>query len=419
MVANGVVWCYQDNQLVPMQLSSVKLHGLLTEKQLTAVNDFLNLCAKKHVILKKDFCDNEIPIANSNDLRTLLIKPDEFIILSDENNNGTIADGESTNLLSLMITDNNCDNVDEFVSAISQTGLDKKCRKLSLPVESKMSTEIKTNKVGRFTVVENCSDPFSNNIEHEKIEKQRKISAQTDEIVRYLLQKYNKNGQDSKIPLKSIEENQQKSDDKDVVIEKKPVDKPKKRVRKNNIFREPSATIYENCLNLSKLDFEIEDKQQPVATETFLKNQKTDRILKWLKHEEDQKRSFALDDVSLSSSTVTSNSSRKSSASSYREMRKISSCSKSTSFSSNRSLPNSDNDSGIAVSRNNTSSCSECELVSMTPSYRHSRSFSGYLQKLFKKHIVSTSSNKESNAELVDGHDHAIISQADDLLIKP
>lgn len=46
-----VVWCLRDNQLVPHQVSAVRLHGAVTGAHLAAVTDFLRLVATRRLVL--------------------------------------------------------------------------------------------------------------------------------------------------------------------------------------------------------------------------------------------------------------------------------------------------------------------------------------------------------------------------------
>lgn len=69
MVSEGplpVVWCLRDNQLVPHQLSGVKLQGTVTGAHIAAVTDFLRMVAGKPIVLPptalsedSDNCINE------------------------------------------------------------------------------------------------------------------------------------------------------------------------------------------------------------------------------------------------------------------------------------------------------------------------------------------------------------------------
>ena len=54
MVASGVVWCYKDDQWVPLQLSSIRLHGVLTQAHWVAVSEFLKRVTNKQLILEEN-----------------------------------------------------------------------------------------------------------------------------------------------------------------------------------------------------------------------------------------------------------------------------------------------------------------------------------------------------------------------------
>ncbi|KAF7282356.1 tyrosine-protein kinase Src42A isoform X1 [Rhynchophorus ferrugineus] len=50
--SGGVVWCFKDNKWIPLQLSSIRLHGVLTQAHWTAVAEFLERVANKQLILQ-------------------------------------------------------------------------------------------------------------------------------------------------------------------------------------------------------------------------------------------------------------------------------------------------------------------------------------------------------------------------------
>lgn len=54
MVSSGVVWCLKDNRWIPLQLSSIRLHGALTEVHWAAISDFLQRFANKQLILQEN-----------------------------------------------------------------------------------------------------------------------------------------------------------------------------------------------------------------------------------------------------------------------------------------------------------------------------------------------------------------------------
>lgn len=51
-LSGGVVWCFKDNRWVPLQLSSIRLHGVLTQAHWAALSDFLERVANKQLILQ-------------------------------------------------------------------------------------------------------------------------------------------------------------------------------------------------------------------------------------------------------------------------------------------------------------------------------------------------------------------------------
>lgn len=52
MVSSGVVWCLKNDQWVPLQLSSIILHGALTKAQWAAISDFLKMVANQQVVVQ-------------------------------------------------------------------------------------------------------------------------------------------------------------------------------------------------------------------------------------------------------------------------------------------------------------------------------------------------------------------------------
>ncbi|XP_052743824.1 uncharacterized protein LOC112053050 isoform X1 [Bicyclus anynana] len=76
MVSEGalpVVWCMRDNQLVPHQVSGVKLQGAVTGAHIAAVTDFLRMVAGKPIILPPtavaESIDNDINKEKENTTR--------------------------------------------------------------------------------------------------------------------------------------------------------------------------------------------------------------------------------------------------------------------------------------------------------------------------------------------------------------
>lgn len=54
MVTSGVVWCFKDNQWIPLQLNAIRLHGVLTEAHWSALADFLQRVANKELVLQEN-----------------------------------------------------------------------------------------------------------------------------------------------------------------------------------------------------------------------------------------------------------------------------------------------------------------------------------------------------------------------------
>ncbi|KAF2903011.1 hypothetical protein ILUMI_03180, partial [Ignelater luminosus] len=54
MVTSGVVWCLKNDRWVPLQLSSIRLHGVLTQAHWAAVSKFLQQVANKQLVLQEN-----------------------------------------------------------------------------------------------------------------------------------------------------------------------------------------------------------------------------------------------------------------------------------------------------------------------------------------------------------------------------
>lgn len=52
--SGGVVWCLKDNKWIPLQLSSIRLHGVVTQAQWALVSDFLKKFSNQPLVLQEN-----------------------------------------------------------------------------------------------------------------------------------------------------------------------------------------------------------------------------------------------------------------------------------------------------------------------------------------------------------------------------
>lgn len=374
MVTSGVVWCRKDDQWIPLQLSSIQLHGVLTQANWAAVSQFLQRVANKQFILQdngftelteeqkeqilhhiKSRADNkELPVAAETKEGKESKAPDEE--RNDEEDEVEQEEGDAaldscSNSPNSSVNSNNCNL---FIDNLFK------------------ETDKDVNVVGRFTVEQNKEE------ECNTITSERKTSTQSDEIVLRLLRKYSKYSRDCI--------------DDDILNELETsfseAKKERPRFRKMSIV-EKEERLYENCHDM------------PFFGQENFENQRNEHLLRWLKQQSNQKdfdsshRKFSLPcrssaaDVDKSHSRKSSLSSafesRKSSSSSMPGSRKSSVISSSGSRKSSVSSP-STSDSGFSRfdSRKNSvisnSSCSESE---------ESLSLASHWQRILKKHLGS------------------------------
>lgn len=154
MVSSGVVWCLKDNRWIPLQLSSIRLHGVLTEAHWAAISDFLQRFANKQLILQEDgFAE--------------LTDKQKELLLQQKNSN---KDGNLPNC-KVMNFDDGIKIVPERKTSLGQIPEDKIAEQPRRPSMPELRTLRQSNL-------------FINNLLNKETEKQ------TDELVLRLLKKY-------------------------------------------------------------------------------------------------------------------------------------------------------------------------------------------------------------------------------------
>ncbi|GJQ66584.1 hypothetical protein Trydic_g4561 [Trypoxylus dichotomus] len=315
MVTSGVVWCYKDDHWIPLQLSSIRLHGVLTQAHWVAVSEFLQRMANKQLVLqdncfkelteqqkallleqqKKLECsraiENEVEDIDKNlsqlvlnTLNNNVLNNDSVIKLADNNKSVgrsiTTPNGRIIRISKSEIGDDKNLPVatDKQLNAENSQVLMFKFEKPSLEDERQQTTDnnknlfinnlfpetdihsLETNHDRSSTIEE--TNKSSNNC--------RKASSQSDEIALRLLRKYCKYSRDALDDdiLCAIEATEQHSD------EEKPALSPPTVVRTRKLGYCPrNEKLYENC---SDMKFSLEES---------IENDRNEHVLRWLKQQ--------------------------------------------------------------------------------------------------------------------------------------
>ncbi|XP_056637924.1 tyrosine-protein kinase Src42A isoform X1 [Diorhabda sublineata] len=336
----GVVWCYRDNRWIPLQLSSIRLHGVLTQAHWATISDFIRKVANKELILQE------------NGFAELTEKHKELMF--QENKNLV-----SENVITVS------ENTNERKVSLSQIPEDKIVEQPRRPSMPELRSLEKDN-----LFIDNLLKPPTDL-------KTDKLSKENDEIVLRLLKKYckySKDALDNEI-VSAIE----KISDEDIPrknnrIETKTEEEFKPRRRKLG-YVPTEDKIYENL-------------DSPFDT---LEEDKNEHVIRWLKQQNNQisfdnipTRRHSVE-IGISSPTDSRKSSileRKSSSSGF-ESRKSSITTPSTPESRKSSWCDSTLNSRKS-SVGSTSSCSECEEGEGLTQW----------QRFLKKHLSSKNSEK-------------------------
>ncbi|KAB0805020.1 hypothetical protein PPYR_01990 [Photinus pyralis] len=335
MVTSGVVWCLKNDRWIPLQLSSVRLHGVVTQAHWAAVSKFLQEVANKQFILQENGF-TELTEQQKEVLLKQVPKNDASEVKEKQWQELVAKDSSSVN--DEKLDSSKCDNVDKEI----------------------------------------CSKFVGNNflektdVQNSEAKTDRKNSLQSDEIVLRLLRKYSKYSRGAL------------ADNILTAIDDLPEETP--RVRKRGVTHKEER-LYENCNECVRS-----------SDEETLENQRNEHVLRWLKEQSkwnaiDANRKFSLpcpDNRTLENelirdrrtSCVIKTHSRKSSLSSVIES-KQSTSSPTTSRKSSVSSPSTSDSRKLSenVRKNSVtsnSSCSESEEGSVT---------SGHWQKILMKNF--------------------------------
>ncbi|CAH0550582.1 unnamed protein product [Brassicogethes aeneus] len=315
----GVVWCFKNDKWIPLQLSSIRLHGVLTQAHWTAISDFLNRVANKQLILQ----DNG------------------FAELTEKHKELLLQQNVDVDLISKDVINKVTDN-------INKCAVERKVSLGQIP-EDKVVEQARRPSMPELRSVDK-NNLFSNLLTRGQKTERTSVN---DEIVLRLLKKYCKYSKD-------------KLDDEIVNAVEKIPDEVPPRTRKlsyvpfqdSRRFSCPKEEkLYENCNEFSSLDT-IEDRN--------------DHVIRWLKQQNENifisspppiRRHSTTE---ISSPTDSRKSSRKSSSSGFAS-RKSSISTPESRKSSITSSPESGKSSWHSrkSSLGSNSSCSEdCEDVS-------------------------------------------------------
>ncbi|KAI4468985.1 hypothetical protein MML48_2g00018605 [Holotrichia oblita] len=316
MVTSGVVWCYKDNHWIPLQLSSIRLHGVLTQAHWVAVSDFLQRMANKQLVLQ-DNCFKEL----TEQQKELLLEEQKKLEFSRavDNNQGEDIDQNLSQLV-LNTLNNNVLNNDSVIKlnennknercittpngrviqiSKSEIGEDKDCQAADSRLNAenqvlmfKFEKDFTVNELNAETnknlFINNLfTETDSNSIEtnHDRSPKiedghrtvnncsSRKTSTQSDEIALRLLRKYCKYSRDALDDdiLSAIEATELNSNEDKTVIS------PPAIVRTRKLGYCPkNEKLYENC---SDVKFSLDEA---------VENDRNEHVLRWLKQQNRQ-----------------------------------------------------------------------------------------------------------------------------------
>lgn len=346
-VSGGVVWCFKDNRWIPLQLSSIRLHGVLTQSHWAAITEFLERVANKQLILQ------------DNGFTELTEKHKELMFKNQLIGSKLEFCSDNNNVIKLPDS-----LVSERKSSLGQIPEDKIVEQPRRPSMPELRSIDRDNL-------------FINNLlksQSDNPKKTDRISKENDELVLKLLKKYCKYSKDALDDdiLSAIE----KITDENVAPDPRPP-----RVRKMGYVPKEDK-IYENVNEIILDSLELEDDRNG-------------HIIRWLKQQNSHGGTFAdiilpsrrhsSVDFPVSSPTDSRKSSlgeRKSSSSGF-ESQKSSLTTPSTPESRKSSWCESTVTSRKSSVGSN-SSCSECEESDSQTQW----------QKFLKRHLNSKNSEK-------------------------
>ncbi|CAG9766273.1 unnamed protein product [Ceutorhynchus assimilis] len=240
-LSGGVVWCFKDNKWIPLQLSSIRLHGILTQAHWAAISEFLERVANKQLILQ----DNGF---------TELTEKHKELMFKNQLNGSKFEFSSENNVIKL--TDSLVSERKTSLGQIPEDKIVEQPRRPSMP-------ELRS--IDRDNLFINCNLPT------DSPKKTDRISKESDDLVLRLLKKYCKYSKDAL--------------DDDIVsaIEKLPdetvpaTDSRPPRVRKMG-YVPKEEKIYENVNEL------ILDS---------LEDDRNEHVIRWLKQQNSHGGTFA------------------------------------------------------------------------------------------------------------------------------
>ncbi|XP_049818027.1 tyrosine-protein kinase Src42A [Aethina tumida] len=355
-VGGGVVWCFKDDKWIPLQLSSIRLHGVLTQAHWTAVSEFLQRVANKQLILQE------------NGFAELTDKHREQLL---RQSNVSDLDFKCSNDNVICLTDSLIKDASERKVSLGQIPEDKIVEQPRRPSMPELRSLDRNNLFNNDNLLKTETDP-------KKTDKSPNVN---DEIVLRLLKKYCKYSKDT-------------LDDEIVnAIEKIPDEEVKPQRTRKLGYIPKEEKLYENCNEFSfSLDC-VEDRTEHVIR--WLKQQNNDNL--FINRSPPSRRHSTTEISSPTDSRKSSLTDRKSSSSSSGfESRKSSLTTPSTPESRKSSIttastPESRKSSWCDSSRNSrkssvgsNSSCSECE----------EQEGGSQFQRFLKKHLNSKNTER-------------------------
>ncbi|KAF5274810.1 hypothetical protein FQR65_LT00393 [Abscondita terminalis] len=233
MVTSGVVWCLKNDRWVPLQLSSIRLHGVVTQAHWAAVSKFLQQVANKQFILQE------------NGFTELTEQQREFLLQHVKNNQ----ESKDKQWQDLIVKEKLLESEERRDDSGCESSTKTDCDTNDDCVDSKILDNLleKTDKVDESQfIIENGDVPKTDN--------------KSDELVLRLLRKYSKYSRGSL------------GDEILTAIEgfSNPDQPP--RVRKQSVVQ-TEERLYENC-NDARC---YEDEN--------LENHRNEHVLRWLKQQ--------------------------------------------------------------------------------------------------------------------------------------
>ncbi|KAG5881597.1 hypothetical protein JTB14_031070 [Gonioctena quinquepunctata] len=356
-LSGGVVWCYKDDKWIPLQLSSIRLHGVLTQAHWAAISEFLRRVANKELILQDD----------------------GFAELTEKHKELMLKNVDAKHIIL---------NSDNVIKTTESAAVERKVSLGQIP-EDKIVEQPRRPSMPELRSLDR-SNLFINNLFKSETDQKKtdRLSKENDEIVLRLLKKYCKYSKDAlddeivsaieKISDEEVKSKSRKISTGEIDQANPNMAHEEAKPRRRKMGYVPSEEkIYEN-LNDLPLDSLEEDRNE--------------HVIRWLKQQNNLisfdsvpvRRHSAVEMV-ISSPTDSRKSSlaeRKSSSSGF-ESRKSSVTTPSTPESRKSSWCDSTLNSRKS-SLGSTSSCSECEEGDGLTQW----------QKFLKKHLSSKNSER-------------------------